>query len=131
MGQNIAKNEIEPVISGYVNRYNELTKENESNKTFVAMANAIKYQEATDEEETNFLNKQFQKAKDKQTVLDRLQILNQKPVTTYATYSGWTTLLYVLIAVLIIYIGYKIFTRSNIAPTSVTAGKRLPNKITI
>lgn len=115
----IAKKEIEPVISGYVNRYNELTKQNESNKTFVGMANAIKYQEATDEEETNFLNKQYQKAKDKQVVLDRLQILNQKPVTTYVEYSGWTTLLYVLIAVLIIYIGYKFFTRpKKILPNS-------------
>lgn len=120
----IAKKEIEPSISAYVNRYNELTKQNESNKTFVSMANAIKYQEATDEEETNFLNKQFQKLKDKQLVLDRLQVLNQPVIKPYTIYSGWTTLVYILIAILVIYIGYKIFTKPKTAPAPVSAGKR-------
>jgi len=127
--ERIAKKDVEPTVSSYINQYNSLKKEKQQNDVFVNMANAIKYQEADDEEQIQFLNKEFNKQKNATKVLNRLEILNNLP-TQVPTSSGWDLLLNILIAILIIavvYYGYSYYKSRSSVPVG---GKRVPSYLT-
>lgn len=103
----IAKNEVSPKITEYTNRYNDLKKENSSQKVFVNLMNALKADEANDEENLHYMKKELQSEKDKAAVLDRLTVLGQpsEPSTNYMP-----IILDVVLAILglvVLYLGYK------------------------
>jgi len=129
--ERIAKDEISPKITEYTTQYDELKKQQTSQKVFVNLMNSLQAQQAEDQEDLHYLKKQVEAEKDKAAVLNRLTVLDTSsiPSTNYTT-----ILLDVLLAILgivILYLGYKKFAviKSYVMPSSAVAvgGKRLRN----
>lgn len=109
---NIASQEVEPVLKSYQDQYNALKGEQQSQKIFTNLATALKSQEAGDEESNRFLNKQLNKEKTDAEVKDRLnQLTAGTPYTPPQTsqYISWA--IDILIAILGIFVIYKLYNR--------------------
>lgn len=102
----VAKEEVEPVLSSYKQRYNALLGEQQIQSTFKTMADAQKVQEQIDEEDGNMLKKYLQSEKDKAQTLDRSTQLGGQP----SSYN-WNWVIDVIIALLGIFVLYKGYTR--------------------
>ena len=68
----IASDEIQPVVTNYTNQYNELTNQLKTNQVFSNLASSLEAEQKEDEEDLQFLKKQFSKEKDQVDVLNRL-----------------------------------------------------------
>jgi hypothetical protein len=107
----IAKNEISPKITSYTTQYEDLKKQQSSQKVFVNLMNALKTQEVSDEQDLDYLKKQLQSEKDKASVLNRLSVLGV-PSTQETPTNYMPILLDVVLAVLglvVLYLLYKKF----------------------
>lgn len=129
--ERIAKDEISPKITQYTTQYDELKKQEKSQKVFVNLMNSLQAQQAEDQEDLHYLKKQVEAEKDKAAVLNRLTVLDTAPVPST---NYMPILLDVLLAVLglvVLYLGYKKFSviKSYVMPSSAVAvgGKRLRN----
>jgi hypothetical protein len=125
--QNIAKNEIEPVLSSYQARYQSLVQDTKNQGVFVNLMNMLKSDEQNDEEDLNFLKKKERSEKDKANTLNRLTELN----SLEPTQSYFPTIIDVALAILgifILYMAYKKFTTPSV-PTVMAAGKRVLDKL--
>lgn len=126
----IAKDEISPKITSYSTQYEELKKQQDSQKVFVNLMNALQTEEVGDEQDLHFLKKQVQGEKDKADVLNRLTVLGTQPAQPS---SYMPILLDVLLAILglgVLYLLYKKFDVLKgyfITPSVTVGGKRLPH----
>lgn len=129
--ERIARDEIGPKITAYTTQYDDLKKQEKSQKVFVNLMNSLQAQQAEDEQDLHYLKKQVQSEKDKAAVLNRLTVLNTAPIPS----SNYTNILLdVVLAVLgliVLYLGYKKFPviKSYVMPTPAVTmgGKRLRN----
>lgn len=130
----IAKDEIEPVLSGYTNQFNSLNSQIKTNQIFSNLASSLQAEQKEDEGDLRFLKKQFQKEKDQADVLNRLTTLTNSPSqTSSANYLPIIADLgIVFLALFVIYMVYSKFPviKSYFVPAQPTmpiGGKRLPS----
>lgn len=128
----IAQDEIEPVLSNYTTQYNSLNNQIKTNKVFTNLAASLQTEQKEDENDLQFLKKQFQKEKDQADVLNRLT-----SITNSASQTGSSNLLPILadfgIVILGLFVIYMIYSKFSIIkgwfvsqPTVPMGGKRLP-----
>jgi hypothetical protein len=102
----VAKEEVEPVLSSYRQRFDSLKGEQQVHSTFKTLADAQKVQEQIDEEDGNTLKKYLQTEKDKAQVADRSAQLGGIP----SSYWGWIIdIIIALLGILVVYKGYTRF----------------------
>ncbi len=99
----IAKEQIEPVLKDYSDRYSALKNEGKQQQIFVNLASALKEQESADAEEVKFLQKQLGDDNTTLDVLNRQNVLNATPPPTTGIMG---TILNVLIALLGLFVVY-------------------------
>lgn len=129
----IAKDEIEPIVSGYTTQFNSLNDKIKTNKVFTNLASSLQAEQAGDEEDLHFLKKHFQKEKDHANVLNRLtEISNSPKNTSSANYLPiLADLGIVLLALFVIFMIYSKFSTIKEyvglgnQPTVLMGGKRL------
>lgn len=126
--QNIAKNEIEPVLSSYQNRYQTLKNDTKNQGVFVNLMNMLKSDEKGDEEDLRVLTRKERAEADRAHTLNRMSELNASSAPTQSYLPILVDIALVLLAIFIAYTAYKKFTTSS-EPTVMTAGKRLLNKL--
>lgn len=126
--QRIASEEIAPVVSGYQQQYDSLKGEVKNQDVFVKLMGMLKADEQQDTQELGGLNKKLQSEKDKADTLDRLNELNQQPSGPSSQLSPTTW--YIILAVLVVIIGYVIYSRMSSSNVVQTAGKRLLSTLT-
>jgi hypothetical protein len=126
----IAKEEISPKITQYTTQYDDLKKQQKSQKVFVNLMNSLQAQESEDQEDLHYLKKQLQTEKDKADVLNRLTVLDTAPVPTTNYMPILLDVILAVLGVVILYLLYKKFPiiKGYIMPSAVTTGgKRLRN----
>lgn len=129
--QNIAKNEVEPVLSSYQNRYQTLKNDTKNQGVFVNLMNMLKSDEKGNEEDLKYLTKKQRTEADKANTLNRLNELNaSSPSDSNPPYLIPVVVSVVLIVIAIAIVGityqkYKTPTTSTV----MVAGKRLLNKL--
>lgn len=105
----IAKQEIEPVLTDYSNRYNDLKDRKEQHDIFVNLAATLENQAKTGEEELSFLNKKIATEKVDTDVLNRLTQLKGSPTPQF----DWILyLLYGIIGIFGVYVLYLLITKA-------------------
>lgn len=131
----IAKDEIEPVISGYTTQYNDLNKQLKTNKVFANLASSIQSEQNEDQEDLRFLKKQFQREKDQADVLNRLTTITNTPVPGSSSNSALSIIADLSIVILGLFVIYMIYSKFSVIkgyfisqPAGVPiGGKRLPH----
>lgn len=104
----IARQEIEPVLTDYSNRYNDLKDRKKQHDIFVNLAATLESQEKTGEAELSFLNKKIATEKVDTDVLNRLTQLKSSPTPEF----DWILyLLYGIIGTLGLYVIYLLITK--------------------
>jgi len=128
--QRIASEEIAPIISGYRQQYDSLKGEVKNQGVFVKLMGMLKADEEQDKQELGGLNKKLQSDKDKADTLNRLNELSgQQPVQAPTQTSSTTW--YIVIGIIVVIIGYTIYSRTSSAPNPVqAAGKRVLSILT-
>jgi hypothetical protein len=124
--ESIAKKELDPLITGYTSKYQELKSNEKSQSIFANLAGALKSQESADEQNNNFLKKQMEKGVDQTNTLNRMSQLTGLP-------AGFTILPYLsiildvligIIALIIVYMLYSRFLKPAPVEQIISAGKR-------
>jgi len=105
----IAKEDVEPVLSSYTTQFNALKGEQQSQSMFTNLTNALKSQQAADQESNSFLQKQLISEKDKAEISDRLTQLNAVTPPSSSSYVSW--IIDIVIALLGLFVLYKGYTR--------------------
>jgi hypothetical protein len=108
----IAKEEIEPVISNYTTRFNNLKGEQKMNSIFENLAGALKYQEASDQQDNGFLQKQLSSESDRLQVLNRLNQLSAP--TEGPSFSYIPIFLDILMGLLGLVVLYLLYQKSGL-----------------
>lgn len=101
----VAKEEVEPVLTSYRQKYDALKGEQQVHGTFKELADVVKLQTETTEEDSDQLKKYLQSESDKTEVLDRSNQLGGIP----SSYWGWVV--DILITLLGLFVAYKLYTR--------------------
>lgn len=127
--QNIAKNEIEPVLSSYQARYQSLKNDTKNQGVFVNLMNMLKSDEEKDQQDLKALTKKEQSEADKANTLNRLNELSASAQPTQSYLPIIVDIALALLAIFIVYTVYKKLTTPSI-PTVMTAGKRLLKYVT-
>lgn len=129
--ERIARDEISPKITEYTSQYDNLKKQQGSQKVFVNLMNSLQAQQEDDEQDLHYLKKQLQSEQDKADVLNRLTVLNTAPVPSTNYMSILLDVVLALLGLVVVYLGYKKFPVIKSYFTSSTAvttgGKRLPH----
>ena len=129
--ERIAKSDIEPIVSAYTTKYADLKKEQDTNSTFINLANSVKSQQADVEDKNSILEKQIQIQKNSADVTNRLYQLAGVPAGSVAT-PYLPIILDVIIGILSIIVAYLLFTKISsffstptiVEETIMSAGKR-------
>ena len=127
--QNIAKNEIEPVLSSYQNKYQSLKNDTKNQGVFVNLMNMLKSDESRNEEDLKVLTKKERSEADRADTLNRLTELNSSSAPRQSYLPILVDIALVLLAIFIAYTAYKKFSTPS-EPTVMTAGKRLLKYVT-
>jgi hypothetical protein len=134
----IADREIKPVVTKYTDTFKSLTQQQKSQQVFTNLVNALKYDQASNEEEVKFLNKEFSKEADQANVLNRLAVLNEGITNTSSTVASSSPFtlysLYAVIGLLAIAVLYLLYTKFGAIKSqfgysepTVFGGKRVPH----
>jgi hypothetical protein len=124
--ESIARSELDPLISEYTAKYEELKSAKKSQSIFANLAGALKTQAESDEHDNNFLKKQISKGVDQTNTLNRMSQLTGIP-------AGFTFLPYLsiildivigILAIVIVYMLYSRFFKTAQVEQVVSAGKR-------
>lgn len=107
----IAKEEIEPVVSEYTTKFNNLKGEQKMNAIFENLAGALKSQQASDEEDNAFLQKQLNRETDRLQTLNRLNELGAP--TTPPSLSYIPIFLDILMGLLGLIVLYFLYQKSG------------------
>lgn len=126
--ERIAKDEVEPVLTSYQNKYKSLKEDTKSQGVFANLMNMLKADESSNQEDLKFLKKQETSETDKANVLNRLNQLQsgQQPTQSYLP-----IIIDVALAILGIFIAYTIYQKfsSPTVSTVMVAGKRVLDKL--
>jgi len=112
--QRIAREDVAPVTVSYTTRFNALKDEKQSQSTFVSLADNLKAQQSADKMNNTFLDKAFNKEKDKADVLNRLQQFGGSStinLTSFFTGTLFIDFLILLLLLGILYFGFTKFSR--------------------
>jgi hypothetical protein len=120
----IRKDEIEPVMARYRSQYDGLKEDTKSQGVFVNLMNALKNDEQSNTEEIRYLNKRFQAENDKAQVLNRLNELSPQQTQVVQKKSNLPTIIDVILAIIGIFIVYRIYKRF-FSYTATVGGKRV------
>lgn len=134
---NIATNEIAPVVTNYTNQFNQLSSQLKTNKTFSQLASFVEADEKSNQEDLKYLRKQVRKEKDQADVLNRLQTLTGGATPLQTSSFSYLPILadigIVLLGLFVVYMIYSKFPilkryfgfgeQSNVP----VGGKRLPS----
>lgn len=124
--ESIAKSELDPLITGYNAKYQELKGAEKSQSIFANLAGALKTQAASDEDSNNFLKKQIAKSVDQTNTLNRMSQLTGIP-------AGFTFLPYLsiildviigILGIVVVYMIYSRFFKTTEVEQVLSAGKR-------
>lgn len=124
--ETIAKNELDPLITVYTTKYQELKSNEKSQSIFANLAGALKYQAGEDQDDNNFIKKQIAQTVDKTASLNRMSQLTGLP-------AGFSFLPYIsiildviigILSLIIIYMIYLRFFKSSPVEQVLSAGKR-------
>lgn len=126
----IASDEIQPVITNYTNQYNELTNQLKTNQVFSNLASSLEAEQKEDEEDLQFLKKQFSKEKDQVDVLNRLTAIGNPQSSSNIV----PIIVDFVIVILGLFVLYLIYSKFSIIkgyfgfgqPSMPIGGKRLP-----
>ena len=81
--ERIAKDEVNPTLLDYTNKYTNLVNEKNSQAAYVSVASALKSQEANDAADVKLLKKEYEKEQDKTDVMNRMaQLQSPAPVSS-------------------------------------------------
>jgi hypothetical protein len=124
--ESTAKKELEPLITGYTSKYQELKANEKSQSIFANLAGALKSQELEDEEDNNFLKKQISKGLDQTNTLNRMSQLSGLPAgfTIVPYLSIILDVLIGILALAVIYMLYSKFLKPTPVEQVLSAGKR-------
>lgn len=129
--ERIAKDEISPKITAYTTQYDDLKKEEKSQKVFVNLMNSLQTQQVEDEQDLRFLKKQVESEKDKTDVLNRLTVLDTAPIPSPNYIFNILDGILSILGLVVLYLLYKKFSviKSYVMPGTAVAvgGKRLRN----
>jgi hypothetical protein len=104
----IAKQEIEPLISEYSTKFNNLKGEKKMNSIFENLAGALKAQQASDEQDNGFLQQQLNSETDRLQILNRLNELTApQGGPSYSYIPFFLNILMVLFGLFIAYLLYQ------------------------
>jgi hypothetical protein len=106
----IAKQDVEPVLVDYRTRYNAAKGQQQSQSMFTKLMDGLKAQEEGDTEDSAFLNKQLNSARDKAITTERMNELGG-PTVTESVYYYISYLIDLLIALLGLVVLYLVYTR--------------------
>lgn len=128
--ERIAKDEIEPVLSSYQNRYQNLKNETKNNSMFINLINLITSEVSSGEEEVRQLQNKSRENADKAATTDRLNQLSA-PQKVEAKPSPLPMILNVVLGILGVILAFQIYNKffSSSSSTVMTAGKRVLNKL--
>jgi len=124
--ESIAKSELDPLITGYNAKYQELKGAEKSQSIFANLAGALETQAASDEDNNNFLKKQIATGVDQTNTLNRMTQLTGIP-------AGFTFLPYLsiildviigILALVVVYMAYSRFFKTAEVEQVLSAGKR-------
>jgi hypothetical protein len=114
--QRIAKQDVEPVLSNYRTQYDALKGEKKSQSMFTQLMNHLKSQD----DDSDFLNKQMNLEKDKADVLDRMNELNAGTPVSTPTPTGFYAYIPIIIDIVIALLGiavlYLIYSKFMLTP---------------
>lgn len=129
--ERIARDEISPKITAYTTQYDDLKKQEKSQKVFVNLMNSLQAQQEDDEQDLHYLKKQLQSEKDKAAVLNRLTVLGTAPVPSTNYMPILLDVVLAVLGLIVLYLGYKKFPviKGYFMPASAVTmgGKRLRN----
>lgn len=126
--ERIRRDEIEPTMASYRVKFDSLKEDTKSQGVFANLMNLLKSDETANEEETRYLNKRFQADANKADVLNRLNQLNPTETQIVHKTSYLPTIIDVILAMLGLFIVYRIYRRFFSSTASV-GGKRVLNKL--
>ena len=118
--QKIAKEDVQPLLSNYRTEYDALKGEKKSQSMFTKLMNHLKSQN----NDTDFLNKEFLKEKDKADVLDRMNELNAGTPVSAPSPTGLYEYIPLLIDLIIVLLGFSVM---YLVYTKFMRNKALPN----
>ena len=116
-----AKSHVEPVLTGYRDKYDGLNAQLKSQSQFSGLAESLKSDGGMP-----YLEKDYEEEKSKADVLNRLWELSGKPNTHVTDFFG--LLLNILILVLgigVVWLGYTKYKKHTSPPPSFLGGNRL------
>jgi hypothetical protein len=120
----IAKRDVEPVVSAYTTEFKNLTEQKKNKGVFVNLMSTLKADEQNDTENLAYMKHQSMQDADRANVLNRLNQLSTPEN------SDLPILIDVILAVLGLYILYKIYTKFVSGSSTPVGGKRLPIQLT-
>ncbi len=104
--ERIAREEIEPTISGYTDRFKTLTEQKKNQGGIMNLLSLVNYEQQGNEEELQFLNKQITKDKTQTDVQNRLNELANQP-TESSTIPLILDIVLVIVGLIIVYLIFK------------------------
>jgi len=123
--ESTAKRDIDLRLEAYINKYKELTEEQQKTSALGDLAKNLEVNEMIGKKTTHFLRKDLQREKDRRDVLDRMNIL-QVPLVSSSmdnTSASWLPWLFDAIILLLVgYLGYSLWTKYQ-APILNTAAQ--------
>lgn len=120
----IAKRDIEPVVSAYTTEFKNLTEKKKNQGVFVNLMATLRADEQNDAENLKYMKHQANEDAEKARVLNRMNQLST-PVN-----SDLPILIDIILAVLGLYVLYKLYTKFVFGPSTAIGGKRLPIQLT-
>lgn len=106
----IAKQDVEPVLVDYRTRYNTAKSQQQSQSMFTKLMSGLKAQEQGDAEDSAFLKKQLNSARDQAMTAERMNELGGPTVTESVSYYT-SYLIDLIIALLGLFVLYRVYTR--------------------
>ncbi len=121
----IAKRDIEPTVSAYTTEFKNLTEQKKNQGVFVNLMATLKADEENDVENLKHIRNQAGEEAEKARLLNRMNELSSSEPTT-----DLPILIDIILAVLGLFILYKLYSKFTSSSTTAIGGKRLPIHLT-
>lgn len=108
--ERIAKEEVEPILSGFSTNYESMKGEQKTHSIFSNLARVLRAQKEAGIEDNDYLNKRLTAEKDKEKTLNRTTELGG-PHIIYSYFPMMFDIFLVLLGLTILYVGYAKFDK--------------------
>jgi hypothetical protein len=127
--ERIAKEEIEPKITSYTTRYEQLTDQQKSQSQLVDLVTVIQDQQLGDDEELKYLKERLNEDSMKKNVFNRMLELNDTGSESTSSTNYLLLVVKIFMGMLGAYIVYVIYLKfiKNTAQPVMAGGKRVPH----